>query len=347
MTLSENQYPLFGVMLAEWNEEIFSGLLKEAVGRHDFSRSEALVGRFSDHVKKRSDPYAATHVNADLDALKQKRQFLLMRKYASAAGATDFKARRLYAQALIELKDFKRAEDVLLPLVGETSKAKDKERFEARGLLGRSYKQRYVDSGKPGDGRFLTQAIEAYWSVFREDQENVWHGINAASCILRANRDGIEAPPAKEAHAIAHRVLDILDRRQAESREGSLDVWDLATRVEALVDLEDFEHASTWLDKYLVHPAMDAFEVSSTYRQFDEVLQLGNDSRGAPLLHRLAKGEADIPTMVRAIYIGIDPRLTGAAGYSVLAHLEDLVGRGIVATDGDPVIGGTYRLANG
>jgi glyoxylase-like metal-dependent hydrolase (beta-lactamase superfamily II) len=69
-------------------------------------------------------------------------------------------------------------------------------------------------------------------------------------------------------------------------------------------------------------------------------------AREASILHRLAKGEADIPTLVRAIYIGIDPRLTGAAGYSVLAHLEDLVGRGIVATDGDPVIGGKYRLAN-
>jgi glyoxylase-like metal-dependent hydrolase (beta-lactamase superfamily II) len=69
-------------------------------------------------------------------------------------------------------------------------------------------------------------------------------------------------------------------------------------------------------------------------------------AREASILHRLAKGEADIPTMVRAIYIGIDPRLTGAAGYSVLAHLEDLVARGIVATDGDPVIGGSYRLAN-
>ena len=67
-------------------------------------------------------------------------------------------------------------------------------------------------------------------------------------------------------------------------------------------------------------------------------------AREASILHRLAKGEADIPTMVRAIYIGIDPRLMNAAGYSVLAHLEDLVGRGIVATDGDPVIGGTYRL---
>jgi hypothetical protein len=31
----------------------------------------------------------------------------------------------------------------------------------------------------------------------------------------------------------------------------------------------------------------------------------------------------------------------------VLAHLEDLVARGVVATDGDPVIGGSYRLANG
>ncbi len=69
------------------------------------------------------------------------------------------------------------------------------------------------------------------------------------------------------------------------------------------------------------------------------------EAREASILHRLAKGEADIPTMVRAIYIGIDPRLTGAAGYSVLAHLEDLVGRGIVVTDGDPVIGGSYRLA--
>ena len=68
-------------------------------------------------------------------------------------------------------------------------------------------------------------------------------------------------------------------------------------------------------------------------------------AREASILHRLSKGGADIPTIVRAVYIGIDPRLTGAAGLSVLAHLEDLVGRGIVTTDGDPVIGGTYRLA--
>jgi glyoxylase-like metal-dependent hydrolase (beta-lactamase superfamily II) len=67
--------------------------------------------------------------------------------------------------------------------------------------------------------------------------------------------------------------------------------------------------------------------------------------RESSILHRLAKSPADIPTMVRAIYIGLDPRLFGAASLSVLAHLEDLVARGLVDTDGPPSIGGLYRRA--
>jgi hypothetical protein len=49
--------------------------------------------------------------------------------------------------------------------------------------------------------------------------------------------------------------------------------------------------------------------------------------------------------LVRAIYIGLDPRLTGAAGLSVLAHLEDLVARKLVVTDGLPSVEGVYRMA--
>jgi glyoxylase-like metal-dependent hydrolase (beta-lactamase superfamily II) len=67
-------------------------------------------------------------------------------------------------------------------------------------------------------------------------------------------------------------------------------------------------------------------------------------AREASILHRLAKGETDIPTLVRAIYIGLDPRLVKAAGLSVLAHLEDLVTRGLVVTEGEPSIAGRYRL---
>ena len=71
---------------------------------------------------------------------------------------------------------------------------------------------------------------------------------------------------------------------------------------------------------------------------------LHRKAREASILHRLAKGATDIPTIVRAIYIGIDPRLTGAAGLSVLAHMEDLVTRGLVETDGEPAIDRVYRL---
>lgn len=71
------------------------------------------------------------------------------------------------------------------------------------------------------------------------------------------------------------------------------------------------------------------------------------EARETAVLARLAKGAADIPTLVRAIYIGLDPRLAGAAGLSLLAHLEDLVARGVVATEGAPSLAGTYRLAAG
>jgi glyoxylase-like metal-dependent hydrolase (beta-lactamase superfamily II) len=66
--------------------------------------------------------------------------------------------------------------------------------------------------------------------------------------------------------------------------------------------------------------------------------------REASILHRLGKGETDIPSLVRSIYIGINPQLTGGAALSTLAHLEDLTARGLVLTDGPPSISGRYRL---
>jgi glyoxylase-like metal-dependent hydrolase (beta-lactamase superfamily II) len=79
--------------------------------------------------------------------------------------------------------------------------------------------------------------------------------------------------------------------------------------------------------------------------QFVQAYIRHRQGREVSILHRLGKGPADIPTLVRAIYIGIDPRLIGAAGLSVMAHLEDLVARGLVATDGAPSLSGSYRLA--
>lgn len=67
--------------------------------------------------------------------------------------------------------------------------------------------------------------------------------------------------------------------------------------------------------------------------------------REAAIRARLAAGDTRIPEVVAAIYQGLDPRLRGAAALSVFAHLEDLVGRGLVACDGPPRLDATYAPA--
>ena len=71
------------------------------------------------------------------------------------------------------------------------------------------------------------------------------------------------------------------------------------------------------------------------------------EAREAAIVRQLAHGPSDIPGLVRAIYVGLDPRLLGAAGLSVLAHLEELAARKAVISDGAPSIAGRYRLAAG
>ncbi|WP_099865169.1 MBL fold metallo-hydrolase [Pararhizobium haloflavum] len=67
--------------------------------------------------------------------------------------------------------------------------------------------------------------------------------------------------------------------------------------------------------------------------------------RERAIVDRIEKGDRTIADMVAAIYRDTDPRLHGAAGLSVLAHLEDLVGRGQIVTDGAPAIDGRFAPA--
>ncbi len=66
--------------------------------------------------------------------------------------------------------------------------------------------------------------------------------------------------------------------------------------------------------------------------------------RSEAILARLAQGDATIETIVENVYIGLDPRLRGAAARSVLAHLIELVETRQVACDGPPTLRSRYRL---
>lgn len=58
-------------------------------------------------------------------------------------------------------------------------------------------------------------------------------------------------------------------------------------------------------------------------------------SREAQILRELGVGPRAIPVLVATMYKGLDPRLTGAAGRSVLAHLIDLEARELVVAADD------------
>ncbi|MER9401370.1 MBL fold metallo-hydrolase [Mesorhizobium sp. M0615] len=77
-------------------------------------------------------------------------------------------------------------------------------------------------------------------------------------------------------------------------------------------------------------------------RSFMRGLKTHRKMRERAILERIRGGDRTIPDMVKAIYRDTDPRLHGAAGLSVLAHLEDLVARGLIATQGDPAIDGVF-----
>ncbi|WP_181699144.1 MBL fold metallo-hydrolase [Chthonobacter albigriseus] len=68
--------------------------------------------------------------------------------------------------------------------------------------------------------------------------------------------------------------------------------------------------------------------------------------REVAVLGALADGAQSIPEIVAAVYRDTDPKLWGAAGLSVFAQLEWLVQKGLVTTDGEPLLGGRYAPAS-
>ncbi len=69
-------------------------------------------------------------------------------------------------------------------------------------------------------------------------------------------------------------------------------------------------------------------------------------SREASILAELNQGSRTIPEVVAALYADVDPRLHKAAGLSVFAHLEDLVGRDLVTASPRLALSSSFSVAS-
>ncbi|MCE4225768.1 MBL fold metallo-hydrolase [Methylobacterium sp. C25] len=80
-------------------------------------------------------------------------------------------------------------------------------------------------------------------------------------------------------------------------------------------------------------------------RRFVRGLAGHRRQREAAIRARIAAGDRDIRAIVLAVYQGLAPALRGAAALSVFAHLEDMVARGLVRSDGPPRLDGVFEPA--
>jgi hypothetical protein len=219
-----------------------------------------------------------------LHDLRRKRRFPRMERLGQAwllAGVTSPEVRRQYAQALIDLGHFASAESILGGLVGDPA-ASDVERSEARGLIGRLYKQLYVNPGHgmvAGQAEFLRRAIDAYWGAYRDrPADSSWHAINVVALLARARADGVTIDGAYPApDDLAQEILTGIDRR-AEASGEPLPAFALATRLEALVALGRRSEAGMAGVQYVRNRDVDAFELGATERQLREVWRLDGDT---------------------------------------------------------------------
>ncbi len=76
--------------------------------------------------------------------------------------------------------------------------------------------------------------------------------------------------------------------------------------------------------------------------EFVRALRAHRKMRETAVLSRIRAGDKTIPDIVRVIYKETDPRLHGAAGLSVFAHIEDLVTQNKVLCEGPPALDSIY-----
>lgn len=222
--------------------------------------------------------FEMTHVKKVLKLIRRKRLFAELEHVTSLfqmSGNSASIIRIQWCQSLLDQNRINQALTTLESLRRDFG-SNPVEGPEIRGLIGRAYKQQYINEGGKEN---LKSAIEAYltdWSGRQGDYR--WQGINLVALLLKASHDGIDLGYTLNPSQIAQNLLKDIEDHEASG------FWDYATAMEASIALDDETAALLWAKKYVQHPDTDAFELGSTLRQLKEVWNLENTKIGNKLL---------------------------------------------------------------
>jgi hypothetical protein len=237
----------------------------------------ATLNRLSREFVKALYASPAPHnaVDAVLQLLRENLRYEEVEEVADAAlafGPGSAAIRRQYAQALVDGGNPAVAL-ILYESITTDNTSLDRDRIDARGGMGRCYKELFVACTDPGRRRdYLLKAFHAYHDVYAKNPSSTYHGINAAALLARAERENITLTAGTPRSAsIAEAVLDMLDTDPVP------DMWNAVTAAEACVALRRHDEAVERAEAFL-HSGPRGFTVASFLRQLQAVWQLDTSS---------------------------------------------------------------------
>jgi Trypsin-like peptidase domain/Tetratricopeptide Repeats-Sensor len=308
-----------------WDVDTDLDKLTAALEARDKSATRAFCDDLIARIYKAAEPYPLNSAKKLLSALRKRRFFEQMERLADAfiqTGAGSNTVRRLYVQALLDQGHFTAALLVLEPLITETESTDLTENAEAKGLMGRAYKQLYVNAIAPAvkrNQKWLDQAALAYYGPYkREPQSYAWHGINVVAVADRSVRDNV--PLATRGLPLPATLAgEILERIEKKEATDSADHWDYGTAIEASIALGDPKNALKWARKYVKEQKADAFEFSSTLRQLEDVWGLPRE-----LATEDKKSEEAILSLLRATILAQESGNVEKSARDLRSELIDL-----------------------
>ncbi len=282
----------------QWDDQRSPNDLENLLIERKYDTAENLLRVFLDDIDKFPRVIPLKTAAKVLTNLRKYAWFEWLYKAAykiESYGQCAIKVQRLLAQAKIEHGHLTDAIDGLIKLKSKIEERTEKksvsskeykdlqlELGESLGLLGRSYKQLYINA-KPNQVEQreydLKQSLYYYNKAYKEKLgDYLWCGVNYIALKTHAERIDKDSDMAlsKSAQTNAKSILTSLEMREDTLRKEkkTLEAYDRAKFVEAYLALGKTKEAVSSLLRYLEHKDINAFEVQSTQRQLLELWML-------------------------------------------------------------------------
>lgn len=199
-----------------------------------------------------------------------------------AQGYTSNSMWRLNAHGLIECGELAKALCVLTT-IRANPEVSGIEFSQATGLMGRAYKQVFLDNQADVGKLYSRAALFTAATLYQEGLDNakkhreaepdlVWHGVNVAALGYRARDEGIPLPV--DWHAAATAIVEYVENPGHTERATP---WNLASAGEAWLALGDAKRASAAFEKYVQDNNPNQNALHSIVRQLRQLWRIKAD----------------------------------------------------------------------